>query len=132
MDDPREPDGFVAPADDDEQFTLTPADGLSEAERIHRSRTYPPVSVPESPRRAGQFTVAGLLAVTFFVALGLSGQSWVSAQVYAGVMGLLALLALIWAATRPAESAASRLVWWGITVAYFSAVVAALVRQLSS
>ena len=125
---PAESDDVTRAETDEQKFTLAPPDGMSEAERLLRSRIYPPVLGGESPPRRGfQFTVASLMAMTFFVALGLAGRSWMPPTVFAGILGLLTACSLVWVIARPAETAAARLVWWGILLAYIVAILATLI-----
>jgi hypothetical protein len=67
------------------------------------------------------------MTMTFFVALGFAGQCRVRAPAFAFWMGLLAFLALLWFTVRPPRTSSSRLVWWGINLAFVSAIVAAMV-----
>jgi len=125
---PAESDAITRAEADEQEFTLAPSDGMSEAERLLRSRTYPPVSEGETPPRRGfQFTVAGLMTMTFFVALGLAGRSWMPPTLFAGLLGLLMVFCLVWVIARPPETAAARLVWWGILFAYVVAILATLI-----
>ncbi len=113
---------------DEQEFTLASPDGMSQAERLLRSRTYPPVSDVEAPPRRGfQFTIAGLMTMTFFVALALAGRHWMPPTVFAGLLGLLTVLCLVWVIARPPETTAARLIWWGILLAYLVAILATLI-----
>jgi hypothetical protein len=112
----------------DQELSLAEPDGLSEAERLLRARSYPPVDAPP-PRVRLQFSVAGLMLTTFFVAVGLAGQGWLPASVFAGLMGLLMLLALLWGRVHAPEHPAVPWIWGGITLAYLVAAVVALVHR---
>ena len=125
---PAESDDVTRAETDEQKFTLAPPDGMSEAERILRSRIYPPVLDGEAPPRRGtQFTIAGLMTMTFFVALGLAGRSWMPSTLFAGLLGLLTAFCLWWVIARPPETSAARLVWWGILLAYIVAILATLI-----
>jgi hypothetical protein len=125
---PAESDAVTRAEADEQAFILAPPDGMSEAERLLRSRTYPPVSDGAMPpRRRFQFTIAGLMTMIFFVALGLAGRSWMPSTLFAGLLGLLTAFCLWWVIARPPETSAARLVWWGILLAYIVAILATLI-----
>ena len=123
-----ESDAVTRAEADEQELALASPDGMSEAERLLRSRTYPSVSDVESaPRRGFQFTIAGLMTMTFFVALALAGRHWMTPTVFAGLLGLLAASCLVWVIARPPETTAARLIWWGILLAYLVAILATLI-----
>jgi hypothetical protein len=94
-------------SDPDDLPALAPPDGLSEVERLARSRVYAAVQQPPSKSTRPQFTVAGLMLFSFFACLGLSGSHWMPASVYAGTLGLLMLLAIIWSSVSNPDTAVS-------------------------
>lgn len=123
------PPGEVSPPDvAEDEFQLRAPEGLSEKERLDRTRQLPPVSPrTEPPRR--QFSLASLLVVTFFVSLGLAGQNWLPPVIYAGLLGLMVIGAMFWVIISPPETAGEKLVWWGLNVAYITAILVAVARQ---
>ena len=130
METPNNVNSEAAPDAGEPEFSLTEPDGMAESERILRSRVYPPVSnAVLSGKGRGQFSLISVMAMIFFVALGLAGRNWMPASVFAGLLGLLTLLALLWVIVRPPESLAVRLIWWGIILAYVTAILSSFIPQ---
>ena len=106
---------------------------LAKAERLILQEQHP---AREARTRPGppkpQFTLAGIMVVTFFVCLGLSaGGSWIPAPAFAGVMGFLAIASIIWTTVAFPSSLPGRVVWMGIAFAYFAACLVVLLQMLN-
>ena len=130
MDTPNNVDREPAADSGEPDFTLAEPDGIGETERILRSRVYPPVTHDVSRGRSGrQFSLVSILVMIFFMGLGLAGRSWMPAPVFAGAMGVLAFLSLIWVVVRSPQSLAARLIWWGIILAYVTAIASSFIPQ---
>ena len=69
------------------------------------------------------FTLGGLLTAILFVAVGFGGRS----PKYAFWLGMVALLVLVWFTIRPPRTMLTRRLWWGISLAFVSSVVAAAI-----
>jgi hypothetical protein len=103
-------------------------DDLAKAERMILAQQDPASRKPDAPRP--QFTLAGVMAITFFGCLGLSaGGSWLPAPAFAGVMGILAVAIIAWTTISFPTSPRGRVAWMGIALAYFLACVIALLRR---
>lgn len=113
----------------DDDFKLSPPDGLSESQRQLRTRVVPPVEVSNRMPPRSQFTLRQLLIFTTFSAAGLAGQSWMPADVFAGLLGIGVFLCLIWFAVSPPENEGTRLLWWGLVCAYTMALVTAVLKS---
>jgi hypothetical protein len=104
------------------------ADDLAKAERMILEQQDTASRKPNAPKP--QFTLAGVMAITFFGCLGLSaGSSWLPAPVFAGVMGFLAIAIIGWTTIFFPTSPRGRVAWMGVTLAYFLACVIAVLRR---
>jgi hypothetical protein len=87
---------------------------------LARRRAARQVGTPTSPR----FSLAGLLVLIIFVAIGFAGRSlW-----FASFLATFAFLALAWFTMRPPKTTWARRLWWGINVAFASSIVALFLR----
>lgn len=86
-----------------------------------------PAAPPPAPPRF-QFSVLDLMVVMVGVSAGLAGGTWMPAEVFAAVLGLVTLLGLLVVHFLPPETHAGKLIWGTLILAYFVAVSAALFR----
>ena len=78
-------------ADGHEPVELQPPGGRSRAETAAIARIYPPVTEDAPSKRSSfRFPISTLMLLTLAIAIGLSGHSWFSPQVFAGVLGIIA------------------------------------------
>ena len=113
----------------DDNFPLQPSDCPS---REQFSRGHEPIRLPELPlphRPRFQFSMSDLMIVTLGVATGLAGGSWISAELFAAVLGLVTLVGLMLVHANPPETHTGRLLWGTLVMAYVIAVAAAVVRS---
>ena len=116
-------------ADSDAEFSLLPPDCPS---REQFSRGHEPIALPppEPPPPARvQFSMADLMIVTVGIGLGLAGGTWMPAELFAAVLGLMTLVGLLGVHLSPPESHLARLIWGTWVLAYFIAVAAAVARS---
>ncbi|HZL91035.1 MAG TPA: hypothetical protein VFB96_21900 [Pirellulaceae bacterium] len=91
-----------------------------------------PEPPPPPPPQRFQFSLVDLMVVMIGVAVGLAGGTWMPAEQFAGIMGLLILLGLVLIHFYPLESHGARLAWGTFILAYFVALVAAVFGRRSS
>lgn len=113
---------------DSEEVRLAAPDGLSEFERALRSTPLPTKKLPKPERERFRFSLMTMMLLVLFAAVGLSGHSWMSPPVFAGAVGLVVLFCLVWRVYLPPKSRCAQIIWWGLNLAYLSAIVAALLR----
>jgi ABC-type Fe3+-siderophore transport system permease subunit len=124
--------------DGDDEIRLAPEEGLSreeiERESMPRRRTLPLADQDReriaAARRKPRFSLAEVLAVTTFVAVGLGGARWLPPGVFAGLSSAGAMLAVFLLLRCENASRGFRLVMCGIVLAYVAAALASLVAQL--
>ena len=112
-----------------EDFPLQPPDCPS---REQFSRGHEPIRLPElplPPRPRFQFSMSDLMIVTLGVATGLAGGTWISAELFAAVLGLVTLIGLVLVHVNPPDTHFARLLWGTLVMAYVIAVAAAVVRS---
>jgi hypothetical protein len=71
-----------------------------------------------------QFSLVGLLVMTFFVAGGVA----LGAQRFALYVVVVAFLTLIWFTIRPPRTTFARQLWWGVNLAFAASIIAAVIR----
>lgn len=119
------------PPEDKDDLGLLPQDGLSESERLTRAR-FNPVdnggsnSLSKRPR----FSLAAMMVIFSFICIGLSGAHWPSAlaSLFAGLLGVLVLLGVLWPRNAFSNEFLSPVIWGGILIAYVLACVIAVMR----
>jgi hypothetical protein len=94
-----------------------------------------PVLPPDGPPRQElaqrpQFSVGDVLIVMIGVAAGLAGGTWMPADIFAAILGLVTLLGLLAVHVHPPRSRLGKLLWATLVLAYVMAVLAALVRPV--
>jgi hypothetical protein len=114
-----------SPASD--EFSIAPAEGLSENERMFRSRFYPPVDEPVPTAAPWQFSIRDMMVITFFVAVGLGGGTMVPADMFAGFIGLLLAGGLIFRLFIPIENRWLDWLFCGVAVVYGCALLRVIV-----
>jgi hypothetical protein len=129
-----EPEPIVARVVEDapDELRLLPPDCPSSDQfRQHFTVAEVPEPTPEPPQRF-QFSLVDLMVIMVGVGVGLAGGTWMPADHFAGIMGLLILGGLILVHFYPLESHGARLAWGTFILAYFVALVAAMCRPGSS
>ena len=113
----------------DEEFVVLPPEGPSREEIEYSFFPMPEyVPPPKSPSSRPQFSLADVMMITFAVAAGLAGGSWMPSDVFAAVLGLITLIGLLVVHLHPPETHAAKLVWAALVIAYVMAVFAALLK----
>lgn len=130
-DDGEHPDPVIAEIVDssaEDELRLAPTDCPSREELC--PQLVPPeiVEIDDAPPRF-QFSVTDLLVVTLGVSVGLAGGTWMPADYFAGIMGLLVLGGLILVTIYPFESRGGWLAWGTFILAYVVAVATAAFQQ---
>lgn len=113
----------------DDELLLRPPECPSSADfrrRFERTEL-PPTDVPPPDPRF-QFSLVELMVITLGVAVGLAGGTWMPPSMFAGVMSILAMAGLLAIHFYPPESRSGWLVWATVFLAYFVAVVVAIMR----
>jgi hypothetical protein len=116
-------------ADSPDEFRVLPPEGHSREELSHFLE--PPPSFqppPPEPVARPQFTLGDVLVVMVGVAVGLAGGTWMPADHFAAIMGLVTLLSLLAVHLYPPESHLGKLIWATIVLAYVMAVLTALLK----
>ncbi|MFN0020867.1 MAG: hypothetical protein ACKVP0_21620 [Pirellulaceae bacterium] len=112
-----------------EPFRLRPLDCNSRQEKLHELEPLPALTVAPIPAAPPfQFTVFDLMIVMIGVAGGLAGGTWMPADIFAAILGLVTLLGLVLVHFFPPESHFARLVWGTLVLSYVIAVAAAIVN----
>jgi hypothetical protein len=114
---------------EDDQFRLRPPEGVSRQELsqlIDPPPTYQPP--PPEPAARPQFSILDALIIMVGVAVGLAGGSWMPADHFAAIMGLVTLLGLLTVHLYPPETHLGKLIWATVVLAYMMAVLAALLK----
>lgn len=129
---PVEPEPIVARIVEGQadELRLLPPDCPSSdqfRQRFEKSDAVEPAPVPPPARY--QFSLVDLMIVTAGVGLGLAGGTWMPADYFAGIMGLLILGGLILVHFYPLESHGAKLAWGTFILAYFVALLAAIFRR---
>jgi hypothetical protein len=118
-------------ANDDDDLELSLPDGLSESERLTRSR-FCPVNRTEtcSPSSRPKFSLAAMMVVLFFICMGLSGAQWSAtlASIFAGVLGVFVLVCIAWPKSASSNELLSPVILGGIVIAYVVACIVAVMR----
>ena len=131
---PDDPEPIAAHIVDDppDELRLLPPDCPSSDELLQQLTV---VELPE-PTQARvprfQFSLVDLMVVMVGVGVGLAGGTWMPADYFAGIMGLLILGGLILVHFYPLESHPARLAWGTFILAYFVALLAAMFGRGSS
>lgn len=89
-----------------------------------------PDEPPPSPRL--QFSLVELMVITLAVAVGMAGGTWMPPSMFAGVMSILAMVGLLAVHFFPPESRGGWLVWVTVFLAYFVAVLVAVMKPGAS
>jgi hypothetical protein len=114
-----------APAD---EFSLRPPEGPGR-EAIERFLDPPQFPADEPVAAQGkdyQFRLTDMLVVTAGIALGLAGGSWMPRDIFAAVLGLVTLGALMLIHFYPPETRQAKLLWGTLVLAYLISVAAAV------
>ena len=118
---------------DQDDFRLAPPDCPSRED--WERRLAPPIVIetpPPPPSEWPRFSITDLLVITAGVAIGLAGGTWMKADVFAAILGLVTLFGLLVVHLFPPQSRLGRLVWAALVVCYITAVLTALARTATS
>lgn len=111
----------------DDDLVLRPESGMSPKDRESISRIYPAVTdAEETPSTRAQFSIAALFLLTFFASLGLMASTWSNKTVFAGVLGVPALIAAFKLTFSPPDSWQLRTTNWGLILSYLLACIVAM------
>ena len=77
-----------------------------------------------------QFSVGDVMIVMVGVAVGLAGGTWMPADIFAAMLGLVTLLGLLLVHLYPPETHLAKLIWATLVLAYVMAVFAALLKPV--
>ena len=75
-----------------------------------------------------QFRISDLLIVMVGAAVGLAGGTWIPADIFAALLGLVTLIGLLIVHLIPPRSHTGKVIWATVVLAYVTAVSAALVK----
>lgn len=126
---PRDMPPGNAESSGEEDLVILPPEGPSREEIEYSLSPLPEyVPPPKPPSARPQFSLADVMMVTFAVAAGLAGGSWMPSDVFAAVLGLITLIGLLVVHLHPPETHAAKLVWAALVIAYVMAVFAALLK----
>jgi len=114
--------------DGDGDFVLRPPECPSR-EELER-HLLGPIVIPPPPAAPPslQFSLGDLMIVTVGVAAGLAGGSWMPTDLFAALAGIATLVGLLVVSCHPPETHLGKVIWTSFVVAYFTAVLAAVVR----
>jgi hypothetical protein len=116
------------PARDDDGFRLREP-GCPSREELERHLLGPVELKPEPPQPPrAQFSLSDVMILTVGVAVGLAGGSWMPTDLFAAILGMATLMGLLIVSLYPPDSHLGKLIWASFVIAYFMAVVAALLR----
>ena len=82
--------------------------------------------MPDHPR----FSIAFLLVLMVGVGIGLAGGTWMSADLFAALLGLATLFGLLIVHLFPPRSLPGQLIWAALVMGYITAVFTALIKSL--
>jgi hypothetical protein len=112
---------------DDDEVVLRPPSGRSPEEREALSKNYEHVSeLPKPEPNRIRFSISGLLIITFAVALGLSGRSWSSPAMFAGLIGIVANIVYFSIELNEVDEPKAKLIAAALCIASGVAIVVAL------
>lgn len=117
-----------AAAADEPLPSLAPPVGLSRAETLQQLEPPPVYRPPKPPEPGFRFGIADILLFMVGAGVGLAGGSWMQADLYAAILGLLTLLGLIAVHLNPPQSPLLQRLWYFWVAAYLLAVVSAVLK----
>lgn len=109
-----------------EDVVLRPSSGLSPSQRELRSKVYPPVGEQDTAEQPLQYPLKGLLLLTLAVAIGFAGHQWVSAKIFAGLLGIVANILVFSSELSPTEEKSANAIGMFVCVALGAALIVAL------
>ena len=83
---------------------------------------------PRADQLRPQFRISDLLIVMVGAAVGLAGGTWIPANIFAALLGLVTLIGLLIVHLIPPRSHTGKVIWATVVLAYVTAVSAALVK----
>src|SRR5262249_51562669 len=86
----------------------------------------------ESLREATQFSLGEMLAFVTIISLAMAGVRWLSAPLFAGIVGFAMFGWLVWLSLWNIEARVAKLIWWSLLVVYLLALVISFVTVLKS
>jgi hypothetical protein len=76
-----------------------------------------------------RYSIADLLIVMVGAAIGLAGGTWMQADLFAAIVGLLTLVGLLVVHLFPPQKAVPRMLWSALVCGYIAAVCTALIKS---
>ena len=77
-----------------------------------------------------RFSIAFLLVLMVGVGIGLAGGTWMSADLFAALLGLATLFGLLIVHLFPPRSRPGQYIWAALVIGYITAVFTALIKSL--
>jgi hypothetical protein len=113
---------------DDRDFVLRSPECRSR-EELERALADPiRLLAPPPPNPPPQFSVRDIMLITVGVSVGLAGGSWMPSRAFAFALGLATVLILLVVSFCPPQTHTGKMAWTALLIAYFSALLAAIVR----
>ena len=81
--------------------------------------------MPDHPR----FSIAFLLFAMVGIGIGLAGGTWMSADLFAAILGLATLFGLLIVHLFPPRTQPGQLIWATLVMGYITAVLTALIKS---
>jgi len=114
---------------EDGGFVLLPPEGPSR-EELERGLSDPiELPGPPPPPPPPQFSIRDAMLLMVGLSVGLAGGSWMPSDAVAAVLGMVTVLGLVVVTLYPPESRLGKLIWASLVVAYFTALLAAIIRM---
>jgi hypothetical protein len=81
--------------------------------------------MPDHPR----FSIAFLMFAMVGIGIGLAGGTWMSADLFAAILGLATLCGLLVVHLFPPRKPPGQLIWAALVMGYITAVLTALIKS---
>jgi hypothetical protein len=123
-----------AEPDDPNDIRLLPPEGKSKDEIAAALEDVAKLPLADqdramAARKPFRYSLLELMTLTTLACLGLAAATWMPLDIFAGVAGIVFLLALAWFRLRPPQSRMSQLVWYVVGAIYVLSAFAAVLRN---